>query len=628
MDPLKACQLLQNLIGRSSSSALELFQLFTALVPANKSLSSSSASENVSASDAAEGSRYNLNKIPMVFPTQIGQNALPFIFDISTIVIKVRVTIFHRYWIQNVLLPRLDKRLGSNFASRPWGDDTTSPAIFKFGFRFTNELCVECFDASISISKVDEKKFMSMPSLMAYTPVKPPFTFDWEVGKHDPKSACGSNLGGSIQRQLPRVVNYAMDLLRRTVRASQSIERSVLLYTPQLLCHIQDRILTLEGCSELYSESQNEIVKKLREKLTSCLKNKEPVVQAGMSSAIEMASQVTNFHQNLETLGNDWIPPSAYPLPNLVPPTGGLGFQFVRNRDAVDSTPSPDKNLEPSVPPARRALNFERPNVLRIILLGIVTELYRILLKLPLRLVSIVDPIVGAGLDKIKLEPCFNTIFSFPRPELGNLQELPFNMQTTLSSSIKLPEIDSVAASVRGLPTLGTQALPPIGNLANLPLPSGLPHLNTAVTAAGSPSSSDLQRVLPKGNLKAHSIATFEKSCGVANFSSVFPKTQRSVSWGTCSSVSESETTETGLKDVLADYKNRKILPKSPKPNKEASGLSPTEATSTSEIRTISFDRQKSQEQILIRNYEAENASCKSFFGSRYEETNNKTQSS
>ncbi|OAV96085.1 hypothetical protein PTTG_11908 [Puccinia triticina 1-1 BBBD Race 1] len=551
MDSFQACQFLQKFIGKSSSSAAELLELFSALVPISDVLTNPKAPENVLATATNESASIlggGLNQFTPAFPVQVSKEALASIFDISSIAIDVKIAIFHHYWIQRLMRICLSETL-ANIVGTKGSPGNMPPINIRLSFRFVENFDVECYEASVTDG--EEASTMGLQSLMNHLPVKPIFALDWGIHKYDPKPA-RTDPPGFIESQIPRLVGLMKTILKRAVRVQRSKDRAALLYTPRILNHIQTRISALESRSQFHSEGQNDKVKQLRSKLDMFYASPAFRVQATMDNIAGMVNP-TQAVKFAESIGSVVHPDQAISLTNIGS-TGKFNLTSARDQSlerflplAGDKSSSGHAELSeiqptetpikgPIAPQTRiTMLNFKLPDILQAMLLAVVTEAYCVLLKYPTRLNSIFDHLFAAFLDHVKPDHSQNANFSLSGPSLRlDMPSLPpFNAAMGLSPRVNLPGMPD------SLDSIMKPALP-------------LHNILSASTSKTNP--------LPLARLPS-----------LMASKAVSPMILRSVSWGTNSSESECDTGDLDPKESTAELKNRKLLPKSPKPKAQFS---------------------------------------------------------
>ncbi|EFP78492.2 uncharacterized protein PGTG_04448 [Puccinia graminis f. sp. tritici CRL 75-36-700-3] len=590
MDPFQACQFLQKFIGKSSSSATELLGLLSALVPINDVITSSKAPEKVLATastESAGGLGGSLSQFTPAFPVQVSKEALASIFDISFIAIDVKVTTYHRYWVERLIRLRLGERLASYFGPKD-SPNSMPPMNIKLSFRFVANFDVECYEASITYG--EEASVMGLPSIIAHLPVKPIYFLDWGIHKYDPQAA-RTDPPRFIESQLPRLVEFMKSMLKRAIRVQRAKDRAALLYTPRILDHIQKKVSTLESRSGIYSEAQNDKVKQLRSKLDMFYATPAFRIQAAMDSMIGMVnpnqavdfaktiggvvhpSQVINLTNTFGNVGKfDLTSRGEQSLNELLPVVGGKPNSDPKVPQGESQAGTSKPNL-PAKPQTRLTmLNFKLPDILQAILLAIVTEVYGVLLKYPTGLTTIFERFFDVLLERIHPDHSQNANFSLSGPSLPfGMPSLPsFDGAMGLSVPklpLDMPNMPSfngtIGLSASGLP-VDMPSLPSIG----LSSPMGLPGMPTI-----NPLDSILKPAVPLDNVLSTGTSNIDLRPSVGRLSSSLmtsgaksPLNLRTVSWGTNPSDTECDATETDLKDSAVDSKNRKLLPKSPKP--------------------------------------------------------------
>ncbi|POW19024.1 hypothetical protein PSHT_05162 [Puccinia striiformis] len=542
MDGLQACQFLQNFVGRSSSSVLELFELVSALVPISDEIADP-APEKILATASSEGATGSINSL------QYSQSKLPrthwhrfLIF--SFIAIHVKVTVFHRYWLKNLIQMRLGEKAAVILSGGGSSDDMR-PMNVKMSFRFAEKFDIDCYE--VSITNGEERSIMGLPSVMAHLPVKPLFALDWAIGKYDPTKSAGTGPLGLIERQIPRVLKWMKIGLKRSIQVRTSVNRTTLRYSTRILKHVEQKISALERSSGAQSESQKAKVKQLRSKLDIFCGSPAYKVRAAIDGIVGMVNpteavnlaktfgsvvhpdQVINLSKNLGNLGKlGSVFQGEEPLAQVAGDKSSPQVEVPRNPIASSNLSKPNPAIEPQT---RFAMNFKLPKILQVLLLALITEIY-------FTSHSIFDRFFAVVLAQIQPNHSRSTSFSLSGSSLPlDMKRLPsFNGTMGLSSPISLPGVDSLGSILK--PTL---------------------PFNTTLSA---------------GTSKFDPRTSVGRLPPLMASKDVLPLDLRSVSWITSSSAPENDAKDVDTKSPVAEIPNRTCLPKSPKPNAQLYALS------------------------------------------------------
>lgn len=603
MDPFQTCQYLQKIIGKTSSSGVELLELLYDLMSLGNELTNPKAPEKVlaTASTAAIVSTTStesdsvpdggiFTRITPAFPVQISKEALASIFDISFIAIDVKLLLFHRHWIEKMMRERLSKRL-AKVLGRDGPMQSYAPLSTTMSFRFVDKFDLDCYQ--VVFTNDEDRSILSAQSAIRLLPVKPLFVLHWGVRLYDPKAVRTEPLG-FMETQIPRIVRLIKKIFKQTVQLLRLRDRIASERTPRILQHIRSTLVLLESCSEDYSASHNEKVKLLRSKLDMYYASPVSRVGAAMDSVVGALTPTQAIDFSKRTAG------VVYPSQaiNLTKPTGNVskfnltshGEQSLLPQLAGASNSSQVGGLEVGVagsspgtmPKSSQKpittltmLNFKLPDIFQTLLLAMLTEVYgTILLNYPNR-----------------WNPIFEYIFHFI---LGQIQpDYSHNASFCLSGSSlptglpRLPSFDDVAPSI-SLPTLG-----PLDSILKPAMP--LDH----ISPAGRPLDSILKPSVPLENISPaglHNILSVGSSTSaidarqspdrlpsLVTTRAVSPVILRNVSWSRSCSDSENDAQDIDSKVPELEIKEQKVVLKCPKPAKgQFAAMSPNNNTPVS----------------------------------------------
>lgn len=539
MDSLQACQFIHNFIGKSSSSITELFELLSALVPAGDLLSTPKLApeQAIVSTSTIQSDEASSSSIVAAFPVMISKDALTSLLDISFIEIQIGLSIYYHHWLKRVLLACLSQRVTGLYKGSP---TDRPPLTFKFNFRFVEKFNIRCSHVSIMTTEEPTSILNPVSLVASCLQIKPLFTLAWSIRQRDSKDVVGAtNALVTVQNQIPRLVNFIIALLRRLYRLSQSLNRSALTYTARILAHIDHRISTLENGLNYNSEAQNRTVSELRLKLKAFYKTDESIFQAGIKNLAGMVQgATTNLSEIVESTKKlALIPPGVHSLPQIALPAGistpHAGMVEIASTSDIQEVQPQQTNLT--------VFKSKLPDILQAFMLALITELYFFVLKLPICLDSIINPVIGTALTHLSPHAVHNATFCLSGPKLPeNSGDIKSTVPLNLPLPMKLP-------------------------------PTNLPSIDSVASMVKPPSPPDLKTILSNGGAPTDSLSPIGKPFPAIGGSIPLPRAVRNVSWGTCSPDSESDPKD--IEQIVSpiDVKNRKVLPKSPKPKNQIS---------------------------------------------------------
>ncbi|KNZ49474.1 hypothetical protein VP01_499g6 [Puccinia sorghi] len=527
MDTFEACQYLQRSIGTGSSSATKLIALLSGLVSVPDVLTGLEKAQKVLATAASER-----DCVRTAFLVEISKEALVSMFDVSGIAMDIHVFLFHHYWIDRVVRMGLgDNRLAARVLhlgkiSSIASSSPCSSIHINISLRFLDSLQMECCHASVKREQASSIGIHSPPLVQ------------WAIRKSKPGRTDELLMGSLLERQIPRMVRLMKKVTRRVLQVSWSLDRASFRYTPRILAHIHKRLLTMEGDSEEYTTRSLQIMKQLRSKL-------EMFYAVGPAFRTSSGPLTVVHPHHPITLTKTSASASSSRTDQLMSltatPSGSRHQVLLIGAHQGDEASSPGGTAELAKTRKTRLtiLNCKLRDILQAFLLAIVTEVVGLMILIQDRTGMSWWPIAAWVFDLV-LAPVQPTHLHHPS----------FWLEGALDD---LPPSDPMAAE-RGRFTRGGRS--GHGTPDSILKPAAVVPLNAAASAPSEPGSPQSSRLRSLMAAKA-----------------VTPMNFRRVSWSTASS-SDSEGDLDPKRQLAAEIKKRKQLPKSPKPKPHFSLMS------------------------------------------------------